>query len=75
MKELNSIEFKKMRVIDSSDEDSKLLSNEIFGKIEKNTIIKIGNYAFDVEHIIQLSDDDNKYRLINSNESIIIEGI
>lgn len=69
---LKELEFNKLAVVDSSDGSRKYISLFVEGnKIEISTTIKVGDFDFDVDYIIQ--QDSNRYRLINSNMTLIVE--
>lgn len=71
-KEIYNLEFSNLIIVESTD-DSKI------GKYINGTNISIGsdiiidNSLFNVDHIIQ--EDDNIYRFINSNETLIVQKI
>jgi len=70
--ELKYLEFNKLVVVDTDDGSEQYLNKEIIGtKIEIGTTIIVGNIDFNLDYIIE--SDQNRYRLINSNATLIVK--
>lgn len=72
MNKIECLEFKKLTVISTDENCLKYLQKNIKGeKICINTTIIVGNEEFDIDSIVH--DGSNRYRLINSNSTLIVE--
>lgn len=72
MNKIEFLEFKKLTVINTDKNSLKYLQKTIKGsKIYSGSSAFIGNEEFDIDSIIQ--EGVNKYRLINSNSTLIVE--
>ena len=75
MKKLDFLKFETLTVIKTGENSNKYLFKKIKGnRIDKNTTIIVDMFEFDVDYIIDDDvDGDNCYRLVNSNETIVVE--
>lgn len=70
--ELKYLEFDKLIVVDTDEGSEQYLNKEIIGpKIKVGTTINVGNISFDLDYILE--SDQNRYRLINSNATLIVK--
>ncbi len=69
---VNYIEFDKLRVISAGKGSEIFIGKYIQGpRINIGTDIMIGDLSFEINYIVKNSD--NIFRLINSNQSVVVE--
>lgn len=72
METLEFLEFNTLMVIGTGVGSSKYMHLFVQGnKINHSSEILVGSYSFDVDYIIP--NGGNTYRLVNSNETLIVE--
>lgn len=73
MENIKFLEFDTLIVIETRENSTKYLFKHIQGhRIDISTTIKVGNYEFDVDYIMP-GDQASQYRLINSNDTLVVE--